>query len=563
MSASASKKKRKELEEQGLSAYAIAEKKAKEKKSKTLRNVLIVALAAVVCCAAVFGVIALVNRPDYDTKAPVFSVGDEKVTVPVYDYFYNLTASNFYNSYSFIIESGKPLSQQKNIFGEGTMEDMLKDNTNDSLGEILNVVAKAKAENYELSSEQKANIASGLASVKNEAQMYGMSVDKYLAARFGSGCDLDSYEEYLNLYMTYSGYASKLSADFQPSAEELKAEYEKDTSVYDLVSFTYATSAAESTKVGEKENTEKEPEDTAPASTEDTAPASTEDTAPASTEDTAPAATGETAPAATEDTAPAATTPASTETVYTDEAKAAAKEKAEAYAKEMPEDASTVSYNKENAKSYLTEEIANWLFEEGRKEGDVKVFARDDKETFYYTVRFDSRDTNDYCLVNANIITIQKDKESDVASKDEKNEGEQKEETLTAKQKFEALTAAVKEGMSDEDFNKTVTDLNQGYSTNVNPITRTYSMKEIREWLYAEGRKAGDLLTSYETDTAYYLVRFVSTEEETYRDTLVKNHLWNDYYDSIAKAKEYTVDQELLKNAFTDLSFQSNTNDQG
>ena len=44
MSASASKKKRKELEEQGLSPRAIAEKKAKEQKQKTLRNVLIVVL---------------------------------------------------------------------------------------------------------------------------------------------------------------------------------------------------------------------------------------------------------------------------------------------------------------------------------------------------------------------------------------------------------------------------------------------------------------------------------------------------------------------------------------
>ena len=515
MSASASKKKRKELEEQGLSAAAIAEKKAKEQKSKTIRNVLIVVLAAVVCFAAVFGVIALVNRPDYDTKAPVLSVGDEKITVPVYDYFYNLTASNFYNSYSFIIQSGKPLSEQQNLFGEGTMEDMLKDNTNSSLGEILNVVAHAKANGYELSSEQKANVAAGLASIKNEAQMYGMSVDKYLTARFGNGCDLDSYEDYMNLYMLYAGYAGKLSDEFDPSAEEVKAEYEKDTSVYDLVSFTYATSAAESSKVEpEGKNTQKDVDPTE--------------------------ATGDTAPATTE------AAPASTETVYTDEAKAAAKEKAEGYMKEMPEDATTVSYNKETVTSYLTEEIANWLFEEGRKEGDVKVFARDDQEIYYYTVRFDSRDTNDYCRVNANVISIQKDKEGT-----ELKEGEK-----SAEQKKDELIAALKEGMSDEDFNKTVTDL--GYSASADAYTRTYPMKEIREWLYAEGRKAGDLLTSYETDTAYYVVRFVSTEEESYRDIMVKNHLWQEYYESIATAKEITVDEELLKNAFTDLTFNAN-----
>ena len=110
MSASASKKKRKELEEQGLSPKDVAAQKAKEQKAKTTKNILIVALVIVVVAAAVIGVISLVNAPSYDVKAAVATVGEEKITVPIYDYFYNLSASNFYESYSFLIQGGVPLS---------------------------------------------------------------------------------------------------------------------------------------------------------------------------------------------------------------------------------------------------------------------------------------------------------------------------------------------------------------------------------------------------------------------------------------------------------------------
>ena len=530
MSASASKKKRKELEEQGLSASAVAAQKEKERKNKLLRNVLIAVLAVVVCAAAVFGVIKLVNRPSYDNKAAAVTVGEETVSVPIYNYFYNLNASNFYNSYSFLIQAGVPLSKQQSFFGDdGTMEDYLKENTKSTLREILNVCAKAKADGFQLNDDQKANIDTAIESLKAEAQNYGFSnMDKYLHARFGEGCNADNYKQYMELFMTYTAYASKLNEEFQPSAEELKAAYEEDTGAYDLVSFTYATVAAESSKVepsGEAVNPD--------------------------TKDNTESTEAATAPA----------------TTYTDEAKAAAKEKAEGYTKEMPEDAVSVTYNKSTVATYLNEEVSNWLFEDARKEGDVKVFAKDEKELTYFTVRFDSRETNDYCLVNANIITIQKDKEEekkdDENASDSKDTGtadsEAKEEQKTAKQRRDALVAAIKDGMSDDEFSKAVTDLD--LSVNTNSVSHTYSIDEIREFLFDENRKAGDLFTSYESDTAYYIVRYVSTDEMTYRDTMVKNNLWTKFYEGIATTNEITVDEELLKHAYTDLTFNASSSE--
>lgn len=513
MSASASKKRRKELELQGLSAKDIAVKEEKEQRSKLLRNGLIVALVVAVCVAAVFAVISLVNRPSYDTKAAAATVGDEKITVPMYDYFYNLTASNFYSSYSFLFEAGKPLSEQSSFLSEGTMEDYLKDTTNSTLQEIFNVYAKAKADEYKLSDEDKASMETALENLENEASSYGFpNLDKYLRARFGEGCDEDSYKEYMKVFLTYSGFATKLQEDFAPTAEELDEAYNKDTSAYDLVRFTYKGVAAESTPV----------EQEAPADDSDDQDSTDPTAAPETTE-----------------------APQTTETVYTDEAKAAAKEEAEHYLTEMPEDATTVTYNKSSASS-LNEEIAEWLFEEGRQEGDVKVFAKNEDESYFYAVRFEARDTNDYYPINATIISITKDAEDA-----EVKEGEQ-----TAEEKYEALKNAVKDGMTDEEFNTAVTAL--GYSGDTSAYTRTYSIEQIRDFLFDESRKAGDV-TTVETDTIYYVVRYASVAEDTYRDTMVKNTLWSEFYKAIATANTIEVDEEMLKNAYTDLTFNASS----
>ena len=508
MSASASKKKRKELEEQGLSPRAIAEQKAKEQKQKILRNVLIVVLCVAVAMAVIFAVISLVNRPEppsYDTKAAVASVGEETITVPVYDIFYNQNATSLYNyGYSYFITKGTPLSQQSNVFGgEGTMEDFFKENAANAIKTVYNYYIQAKQSGYELTKEQKDKIDEEISAVKTAAANYGYhNVNKFLGLYYGEGVDLDAYRTYLEVNSYYDGYYSKLQEEFKPTAEELQAAYDKDPGAFDLVNFTYKATTAESTTV--------------PVA------------------DSEPADGSEDSEAETE---------SPTTTVYTDAAKADAKEKAEGYVTEMPEDASTVNYNKTNVTGYFNEEIANWLFDAERKDGDAKVFVMNDEETSYYTVRFNSRDTNEYCRVNANILTITKDAEGA-----ELKEGEQ-----TSKEKLDALLNAVKDGMTDEEFSEAASAL--GYTVSSTSVTHTYSIEEIRTWLYDASRKAGDLFSEYSTDTTYYVVRYVSTDEETYRDSLIKDSLWSEKTEAIASAQEITFVDDMMQYANTDLTF--------
>ena len=512
MSASASKKKRKELGAQGLSPKDAAARQAHEKKAKTLRSVLVVVLAAVICVAAILAVIKLVNRPSYDTKAALVTVGSETVSVPVYNYLYNYTAQNFYNSYSYFIQTDVPFAEQSNLFGEGSLQDYFIEAANGSLKEILNVTAKAKADHYELTEQDKNTIALNLESIKSSASTYGYpSADKYLQARFGEGCTLENYEEYMNLIMLYSGYAQKLNDEFKPSAEKLQTAYQEDPSAYDLVTFTYSTVIAQSSPV----------ESTNDGDSTD----------------------------ATEATAQP--------TTYTDEAKAEARKKAEEYLKEMPEDATNKTYSKSSVTDYLTEEIATWLFDEARKAGDVKVFTRDENETYFYAVRFDARDTNDYRLANANIFTIAKDQETTSSEENTEQNGENAQtEEKSSEQKRDELLAAIHDGMTDEEFSLAVSAL--GYSAGTNSVSKTYSIEEIRDFLFDSSRESGDLYTAYETDTAYYIVRFVSLEEETYRDQMVKSALWTKYYSDITTANDLQYDTNLMQHANTNLIFNAN-----
>ena len=527
MSASASKKKRKELEEQGLSPRAIAEQKAQEQKKKLLRNVLIVVLCVAVAAALIFGVISLVNRPtppSYDTKAAVATVGEEKITVPVYDIFYNTNASSMYNyGYSYFITAGTPLSQQNYSFGEGTWEDVFKESAANAIQTAYNYYIDAKQNGYSLSDEQKDAIDQNVDAVKTAASNYGYrNVDRFLGVYYGEGVTLDDYKTFLEVNAYYEGYLAKLKEDFNPTAEELKDAYDKDTGAFDFVSYTYKTTEAEAATVpAENENKE----EAGNAETE----------------------TGAETEAGTEPETEAA--PANTETVYTDEAKAAAKEKAESYLTAMPEDANTGRNHKSDVTNSFNEEVANWLFDAERKEGDSKVFTMKEDETAFVTIRFDSRDTNDYHCMKANVLTITKDKKDT-----ELKEGEQ-----SAKDKFDALLKAVEDGMSDDAFNEAVTAL--GYTVSTTSVNHASFDETVRSWLFDESRQKGDLKTDYENDTTYYLIRFVEAEKDTYRDTLVKDSLLSAKTEAIATANKIQIVEDMLQYANTDLTFNATSSE--
>ena len=538
MSASASKKKRKQLDPQGLSFRELAEQKQAEKKKKTRKNVLIVVCAVLAVLVIVYGVILLINSRYRKTVA---TVGDEEIILPIYNTFYMTNANNM--SYYNIFKPNVALRDQPNtVDGEGgTMEDYLIRTTNDSIRQNYNLYIKAMADKtFSLSDDAKQYISNSIKSMETSATNAGYpSVNDYLRANFGRGYKLSDYENYLTITTTASEYTQHLQDTFAPSESDLSTAYDASPEDFDFVFYTYSTTKAEAEKTESTENTE---DDENKSSDLNTANASE--------------------PA--QDAAP----------TYTDEAKAAAKAEAEKKQENMPEDASSTHVQKSQI---ANKELAEWLFDSARKEGDTTVIAQDEEGTTYVTVRFDNRETNDYNRVNGYILTIDrkveaadaeegseatKAEESSEASREGSEETEkddEKEAEPTPDEKLATLKEGLKDGMTDEEFETYVKDLK--YSANVRTMDKYSSIDEINEWLFDPARKAGDTET-FETEDTYYLVRFSSVQEMTYRNELVKYSLLKKLTSEISNQNELklVMDVETIKEkANTNLTFRGNT----
>ena len=421
------------------------------------------------------------------------------------------------------------------------MEDYLIRTTNDSIRQNYNLYIKAMADKtFSLSDDAKQYISNSIKSMETSATNAGYpSLNDYLRANFGRGYKLSDYEDYLTITTTASEYTQHLQDTFAPSESDLSTAYDASPEDFDFVFYTYSTTKAEAEKTESTENTE---DDENKSSDLNTANASE--------------------PA--QDAAP----------TYTDEAKAAAKAEAEKKQENMPEDASSTHVQKSQI---ANKELAEWLFDSARKEGDTTVIAQDEEGTTYVTVRFDNRETNDYNRVNGYILTIDrkveaadaeegseatKAEESSEASREGSEETEkddEKEAEPTPDEKLAALKEGLKDGMTDEEFETYVKDLK--YSANVRTMDKYSSIDEINEWLFDPARKAGDTET-FETEDTYYLVRYSSAQEMTYRNELVKNSLLQKLYSEISTQNELklVMDIETIKEkANTNLTFRGNT----
>jgi hypothetical protein len=174
---------------------------------------------------------------------------------------------------------------------------------------------------YQLTDEDKANVQNTVDSMKTEASMYGYSdPDDYMALRFGSYCDMDNFEDYLTVCQYYNSYAEHMNDSFAPSDEEISAEYAANPQNYDTVKFQYAKFSAEAEETDE--------EDTSATPT------------------------------------------------YTQDAKNIAKADAAKAASEFPEDAVDGSGSYTTVNGQIPEEAADWLFDDGRKDGDIETFRQ-------------------------------------------------------------------------------------------------------------------------------------------------------------------------------------------
>lgn len=349
---SASRERKKRMSEEQVPAT----QQRKPEKKKLSEGLLLLGVVVLIL-AIVFG--SMAGYSAYWRHATVLTVGDHVITTTELNYFLNSTVSDLVNSYgSYLsllgLDPAVSLKDQNVPNSDESAEPQtwaayLADSAKTMAVNYYTVADDAEKNGFALTQEQLDEVENQITTLSAYAKIYGYSADKYVENIYGSGCNVDSYREFLKLAYIYSNYIN--SQEY--SADEISTRYAQDPTEFDYVSYKLYTARASAYVEKNEDGTSGE---------------------------------------------------------VTDEARAEAKAAAEAMSKSFDESDESVTdasdLSKSSVTSRINEDAAEWLFGSSVKAGDVKMFEGTD---VYYVVKFVSRTDNDYKTVNFMQIYLKND----------------------------------------------------------------------------------------------------------------------------------------------------------
>ena len=485
MSASREKIKRK-----AAVANPVAKKAEKSGMSKGLKTFLTVLCVVVVVAVVLF--FTLMQTGFFAAHSTAAVINGHKVTPVMLNYFYR-DAFNQMSAYaSYLgIDTEQPLKNQ--IYNEETGEtwaDYFIEEGAVTAANAYSLYDEAIANGYQLDEESKKGLDESMSQFDLYAASNGFSdVDSFIAAVYGTGCNLKTYREYAELVTTGSMYAEKVNSELTYTDEQIEAEYAKDPKQYDGV--TYRVLNITDDMVAHEDDPEG--------------------------------------------------------TDYTEAKKAMADGLKELIGNSVETFISVVLENanlEEGAELLDTSLVtdarysdcanayADWLFDDARAEYDCDVFSDD---TNAYVVMFLERDDHDYPLPCVHHILVKVDDTTDTAAME------------AAKAQAEAILAEYQAGeQTYEAFSalgeKYLNDGTAAEAAAYNDIKPNQMVTNFSSWCFDESREVGDV-DIVETEYGYHVMYYVG-EGRIYRTAMIDDELrtadYNAWHEAVTAKCEYT-----------------------
>ncbi len=500
MSASSARKKR--LEQANLPVSETPKKK------KKLSQAWIFGICICLVIALLVGGV-LVYRAVKNNRT-VLTVGDHKVTVKEFNYFYNSTANNLSSYASYLgIETGTPLDEQYvtsngamylGLFGissdyltdkeltddtyDVTWAQLIASAAKDSAVSAYAIYNEAMAAGYEIDEHLEHEIDEQMEVMQGYADTNGESLNSLIKRVFGSGCTASGYRDYLTVMHVASHYPSSI----RYSDEEIKTRFDESPETFTVATYYLYSVTASSFVEADEDGNKADPTDAEKKQAED-----------------------------------------------------------DAKAMEAEFDVEKASVKTDNTRasvtSSVTEEAAAWVFDTANA-GDVKVFANEDSTT-YYVIKL--LDKSDYQTMNGLELVVAADSE-DLA------EGEE-----TAADKVAAIKASLEADPSEENFRALIEQYG-GEAEDISNLTRASVASvsnDVLDW-FMEERKAGDWFASEVNGSTIFL--YCTGLGDSYSAAAVTGTLTNEWSeDLVAAATEACgYDEAAAMSANVGLSFSSN-----
>ncbi len=463
-----------------------AKKNAKSIEKRTTALGIIKKVVAIVLAVAIVGFAGfkiLESTGIIDRAATALTVGDTKVSVAQFNYYYSMAYNDVANqAYQYEQAYGyNPLgfdsslppdeqdSTQKDADGNVLKwSEVIKQSAVSIAQQTVGYYNEALAAGVTLTEDQQAEIDETIETYRKQAADNNYSLNAFLKTYFGSGFNEKTFVKQLEMELLAQNYTEKKQAEVNDGItdEIVSAEYKANQKNYDYADVRYYTISFKTLTKNEGE---------------------TDDALKARQK-----AENDKLIVAAKDIAAKATD----ETAFIDAVKAYNKSETDTTTKSTAASFASLS-------SAIGEDGANWVFAAGRKAGEVNTFSGE--KAAYVVFVLNPSYTSNSVTVRHCLVSFDAADENNVTDEEKKAANKQANELLNGlgdKVTEEAFIKMVKENTADEASAET-----GGLYENIR-ISDNY-VENFEKWSFDPARKAGDT-GIVETEYGYHIMYFVS-----------------------------------------------------
>lgn len=219
------------------------EQELKAKREQKISRIVGIAILVVIAVA----LLSIPVRRYIAKNATYITVGGHDITRVEFDYYYNLTSSEYINTYGTYL-SYMGLDTSADFASQSYSTDMSWKDYFDQLAvdsirqnKALADAAEAAGFTYDPSAEYEEFVKT----FKEGAAEAGMSVSKYYKSNFGTYAMASQLKSYIEEGYVASAYYTSVAEEKDPSEAEIQAYYDENKASYDSVDFKLTEIAAD------------------------------------------------------------------------------------------------------------------------------------------------------------------------------------------------------------------------------------------------------------------------------------------------------------------------------
>lgn len=227
------------------------QQKIKEKREEKLTKTVAAVVGIVLVLAIVISVAVSVINKNHALHGTYVKIGEHELTQLEYDYYYQSAVNSYLNSYASLIpymglDTSVDFDKQEYMGSGLTWKDTFDEMTVEQIKQNKALFDDAQKAGFTYDTTE--DYASFVNGVSQAASTAGMSVKDYYKEYFGTYATEKNLESYVKESILVSAYYDELLKSKAPSDEEIQTYYEENTQNYDQVdyrSFTFTADLAD------------------------------------------------------------------------------------------------------------------------------------------------------------------------------------------------------------------------------------------------------------------------------------------------------------------------------